>query len=85
MQVILSEGADTSAVTIEWAMSLLFNHPEVLNKARSELDNHVGDDHLVDEADLPKLKYLQSIISETLQLFPAAPVLVPTNHLTIPR
>ncbi|PHT56735.1 Isoflavone 2'-hydroxylase [Capsicum baccatum] len=75
--VMLHAGTDTSSVTIEWAMSLLLNHPEVLEKARTEIDNHVGSDRLVDEADLPKLKYLQSIISETLRLFPAAPMLLP--------
>lgn len=58
-------------------MSLLLNHPEVLEKAKAEIDDHVGKDRLVDEADLPKLKYLQSIISETLRLYPAAPMLVP--------
>ncbi|KAM3252695.1 hypothetical protein P3L10_006765 [Capsicum annuum] len=54
------QGTDTSSVTIEWAMSLLLNHPEVLEKA-----------------DLPKLKYLRSIIWETLRLYPAEPMLVP--------
>ncbi|XP_059294562.1 cytochrome P450 81Q32-like [Lycium ferocissimum] len=77
IMVILSGGTDTTSVTIEWAMTLLLNHPEVLNKAKTELDNHVGSDHLVDEADLPKLKYLQSIISETFRLCPVAPMLVP--------
>ncbi|WMV17056.1 hypothetical protein MTR67_010441, partial [Solanum verrucosum] len=76
-EVMLNAGTDTSSVTTEWAMSLLLNHPEVLEKARTEIDNHVGKDRLVDEADLPKLKYLQSIISETLRLFPAAPMLLP--------
>ncbi|XP_049381648.1 cytochrome P450 81Q32-like [Solanum stenotomum] len=75
--VMINAGTDTSSVTTEWAMSLLLNHPEVLEKARTEIDNHVGKDRLVDEADLPKLKYLQSIISETLRLFPAAPMLLP--------
>ncbi|KAK4712134.1 hypothetical protein R3W88_006647 [Solanum pinnatisectum] len=75
--VMLNAGTDTSSVTIEWVMSLLLNHPEVLEKARIEIDNHVGKDRLVDEADLPKLKYLQSIISQTLRLYPAAPMLVP--------
>ncbi|KAG8368533.1 hypothetical protein BUALT_Bualt04G0107000 [Buddleja alternifolia] len=32
---------DASTVTLEWAMSLLLNHPETLQKARRELDTHV--------------------------------------------
>ncbi|KAH9610388.1 hypothetical protein KSS87_023625, partial [Heliosperma pusillum] len=63
-------GTDTSAVTLEWAMSVLLNHPDVLDKARLEIDGEVGEDHLVDELDLPKLKFLQNIISETLRMFP---------------
>ncbi|GFY93768.1 cytochrome P450, family 81, subfamily D, polypeptide 3 [Actinidia rufa] len=70
-------GTDTLTVTMEWAMSLLVNHPVILKKARAELDAHVGHNHLVDEPDLSKLHYLQAIISETFRLFPAAPLLVP--------
>ncbi|KAK2976101.1 hypothetical protein RJ640_009533 [Escallonia rubra] len=73
----LLAGTYTSAVTIEWALSLLLNHPKVLEKARGELDSYVGQDHLVDEPDIPKVHYLQSIVNETLQLFPPAPLLVP--------
>ncbi|OIT27953.1 cytochrome p450 81d11 [Nicotiana attenuata] len=76
ISVMLNAGTETSSVTIEWAMSLLLNHPEVLEKAKAEIDDHVGKDRLVDETDLPKLKYLQNIISETLRLYPA-PMLVP--------
>uniref|UniRef100_A0A5B6YT38 Putative CYP81Q32 n=1 Tax=Davidia involucrata TaxID=16924 RepID=A0A5B6YT38_DAVIN len=75
--IIIMAGTDTSAVTIEWAMSLLLNHPEVLKKARIELDTHVGQDRLMDESDLSKLHYLHSIILETFRLCPAAPLLVP--------
>ncbi|KAL7231680.1 hypothetical protein ACSBR2_009836 [Camellia fascicularis] len=75
--VMILAGTDTSAVTMEWAMSLLVNHPEVLKKARAEIDTHVGQDRLIDEHDLSKLHYLQAIISETFRLFPAAPLLVP--------
>ncbi|CAH2080372.1 unnamed protein product [Thlaspi arvense] len=62
---------------MEWAMSLLVNHPEVLKKAREEIDSHVGQDRLVDELDLSNLHYLHAIISKTFRLFPAAPLLVP--------
>ncbi|KAM1150802.1 hypothetical protein FF1_031342 [Malus domestica] len=80
IMVMLLAGTDTSAVTLEWAMSNLLNHPRVLQKAKSELDAKVGKENLVDEPDISKLPYLQSIISETLRLCPAAPLLLP--HFT---
>ncbi|TYH38076.1 hypothetical protein ES332_D12G085600v1 [Gossypium tomentosum] len=77
IQVILNAGTDTTAITLEWAMSNLLNNPHVQEKARAELDKLVGQEKLVEEADVAKLPYLQSIISETLRLYPAAPLLVP--------
>ncbi|KAF8007203.1 hypothetical protein BT93_K1258 [Corymbia citriodora subsp. variegata] len=74
---ILCAGTDTSTVTIEWAMSLLLNHPNIMKKAQAELDNIVGRDRLADEAYIHKLPCLQNIINEALQLFPPAPLLVP--------
>ena len=44
MQDLIIAGTDTAATTIEWAMSLLLNHPDILSKARFELDNLVGKD-----------------------------------------
>ncbi|KAL7231842.1 hypothetical protein ACSBR2_009968 [Camellia fascicularis] len=75
--IMIFAGTDTSSLTMEWAMSLLVNHPEVLKKARAEINTHVGQDRLIDEHDLSKLHYLQAIISETFRLFPPAPLLVP--------
>ena len=77
LQNILLGGTDTSSVTLEWAMSNLLNNPHILEKAKAELDTQVGQQRLVDESDLPKLHYLQNIISETLRLYPAAPLLLP--------
>ncbi|KAL8477010.1 hypothetical protein ACS0TY_029350 [Phlomoides rotata] len=70
-------GTDTSAVTIEWAISLLLNHPRVLQTARAELETKVGLHRLINEDDLPNLPYLRHIILETFRLFPAAPLLLP--------
>ncbi|KAD4585701.1 hypothetical protein E3N88_23302 [Mikania micrantha] len=75
--VLLSAGSDTSAGTMEWAMSLLVNHPPVIKKAQAEIDRVVGNNRLVDESDINILPYLRCIINETLQLYPAAPLLVP--------
>ncbi|KAH7849971.1 hypothetical protein Vadar_025764 [Vaccinium darrowii] len=60
---MLGAGTDTS-VTIEWTMSLLLNHPKVLDKARAEIDTIVGDNRLADEPDISKLPYLQNIIND---------------------
>ncbi|XP_028786127.1 cytochrome P450 81E8-like [Neltuma alba] len=78
--VMLLAGTDTSAVTLEWAMSSLLNHPEVLRRARQEIDMQIGEEHLIDEQDIMKLPYLQSIVSETFRLHPTAPLLLP--HLS---
>ncbi|KAL5857622.1 hypothetical protein ACOSQ3_005080 [Xanthoceras sorbifolium] len=75
--IMLVAGTDTSAVTLEWAMSNLVNHPEVLKRARAEVDAQIGQERLMDEQDVSKLYYLQCIISETLRLYPVAPLLVP--------
>ncbi|XP_047332822.1 cytochrome P450 81Q32-like [Impatiens glandulifera] len=74
---IFITGTQSSSITIEWAMAALLNHPEKLEKARIEIDSCVGPSRLVDETDIYKLPYLQAIISETLRLFPPAPLLVP--------
>ncbi|KAI7728952.1 hypothetical protein M8C21_018086 [Ambrosia artemisiifolia] len=77
MMALLFAGTDTSSATIEWAMSLLLNHPNVLEKARAEIDEYTRQERLVQETDLPNLPYIQCIVNETLRLFPAAPLLVP--------
>ncbi|KAI3411337.1 uncharacterized protein J3R85_018125 [Psidium guajava] len=58
-------------------MSELLNNPHALKKATAELDNVIGEQQLMDEVDTSKLPYLQNIISETLRLHPAAPLLLP--------
>ncbi|XP_012068267.2 cytochrome P450 81Q32 [Jatropha curcas] len=77
MQVLLSAGSDTSAGTMEWAMSLLLNNPNTLIKARAEIDKNIGESKLIEESDLSKLPYLHCIITETLRMQPAAPLILP--------
>ncbi|KAL2340136.1 hypothetical protein Fmac_008076 [Flemingia macrophylla] len=74
---MLLAGTDTSAVAIEWVMTELLNNPDVLKKAKDEIDTQVGNDRFVEEQDLSKLTYLQNIISETLRLHPPVPLLLP--------
>lgn len=76
---MLTAGTDTSAVTIEWAMSLLLNHPEVLNKVEEEIMINIGKERFVTELDLASLSFLQCVIYETLRLKPPAP-LIPAHE-----
>lgn len=63
-------------MTLNWAMTQLLNNPEVLAKAKVEIDTKIGQDRPVQESDLANLDYLQAIISETFRLHPAAPMLL---------
>ncbi|CAN6357147.1 unnamed protein product [Urochloa humidicola] len=73
---LLQAGTDTSSSTIEWAMALLLDNPDVLKKATTKIHSVVGTSRLIKESDLTRLPYLQSIITETLRLKPLAP-----NHI----
>lgn len=68
---------DTYANTTEWAMATLLQRPDVLKRAREELDVIVGRERVLEESDLPKLKYLEAIVKETLRLYPVVPLLLP--------
>ncbi|KAK4404923.1 cytochrome [Sesamum angolense] len=73
---LFAAGTDTSAITIEWALAELINHPNILAKAAQEIDSVVGNDRLVQESDMPNLPYLQAIVKETLRLHPTGPLIV---------
>ncbi|KAG5245731.1 cytochrome P450 family protein [Salix suchowensis] len=75
--IMLLAGTKTLITSIEWGVCNLFNHPDVVKKAREELDSQTGLERLVDESDFSKLPYLQSIILENLRLYPVVPLLAP--------
>ncbi|KAK1412896.1 hypothetical protein QVD17_34484 [Tagetes erecta] len=69
---LLGAGTDTSAISIEWALAELINHPNIMKKAVEEIDKFVGKNRLLQESDIPNLSYLQAIVKETLRLHPSA-------------
>ncbi|CAL5091322.1 unnamed protein product [Urochloa decumbens] len=77
IQDIIAGGTESSAVTIEWAMSELLRHPESMAAAAGELDRVVGRERWVTERDLPELPYIDAVVKETMRLHPVGPLLVP--------
>ncbi|XP_061978092.1 desmethyl-deoxy-podophyllotoxin synthase-like [Populus nigra] len=65
-------GTETSSTILEWAMSELLKHPEVMEKAQTEVREVLGKDGGVGE-----LNYLKMVIRETMRLHPPLPLLLP--------
>ena len=76
-QDLIAGGTESSAVTVEWAMSELLKNPEIFGKAREELDRVIGRGRWVEEKDIVNLPYINAIAKETMRLHPVAPMLVP--------
>nr|GEW17645.1 flavonoid 3'-monooxygenase-like [Tanacetum cinerariifolium] len=80
-QDLIAGGTDTSATTLEWAMSELIKQPHLIKKATEELDSIIGKDRWVEENDFPNLPFIDSILKETMRLHPVAVLLAP--HLAL--
>ncbi|ESR36862.1 cytochrome P450 family 76 subfamily C polypeptide 7 [Citrus sinensis] len=74
---LLIAGNDTTSITMEWAMAELLHNPEVLSKAKLELEQTVGKGNPIEESDITRLPYLQAVVKETFRLHPAVPLLIP--------
>ncbi|KAI7739878.1 hypothetical protein M8C21_031182, partial [Ambrosia artemisiifolia] len=72
-------GTDTTALTVEWAMTELLRNPYVMAKSKEELEQVIGKGKSIKDHDLIKLPYLSCIVKETLRLHPPAPLLIPRN------
>lgn len=61
-------GSHSTTNTMELVVSQLISHPSVFNRARDEIDNHVGKLRLIRDTDVAKLVYLEGVINESLRL-----------------
>ncbi|KAL4297849.1 hypothetical protein GQ457_12G022010 [Hibiscus cannabinus] len=80
-QDVIAGGTDTSATTVEWAISELIKRPQLIKKATEELDRVVGRERWVKEEDIPQLPYIDAIMKETMRKHPVAVLLAP--HLAM--
>ncbi|EXB38962.1 Flavonoid 3'-monooxygenase [Morus notabilis] len=81
LQDLIAGGTDTSATTVEWAMSELLKQPKLIDKATEELDRVIGKNRWVSEKDIPQLPYINAIMKETMRKHPVAVLLAP--HLAL--
>lgn len=71
------EVVDNPSNAVEWTLAEMINQPELLQRATEELDNVVGKERMVQESDIPKLKFLKACARESFRMHPIAPFNVP--------
>lgn len=64
-------GHETTAITLSWTWWLLAQHPEIEAKLHAELAGVLGGREPTFD-DLPRLRYLEMVLSESLRLYPPA-------------
>ena len=69
MMTLFLAGHETTANTLAWTWVLLSRHPDAEARLHAELDLVLGD-RLPTVADLPRLKYTESVVNETLRVYP---------------
>jgi cytochrome P450 len=71
VMTFLLAGHETTALTLAWACYLLDQNPAAAERLRAELEQELhGRSPAL--ADLPRLPYLDAVVSETLRLYPPA-------------
>ncbi|CDP13517.1 unnamed protein product [Coffea canephora] len=79
-------GIENSCTTVEWALAEMIRKPDVMAKGQSEIRTAFMGKKIIEEiyvlrgfttTDIQNLRYLKSVIKETLRLHPPVPLLVP--------
>ncbi|XP_057759608.1 cytochrome P450 71D9-like [Arachis stenosperma] len=71
---IFAAGTETSATTVLWAMAEMIKNPLIMKKAQAEVREVLDKEGI---SGIEKLKYLKSVVKETLRLHPPGAFLLP--------
>ncbi|XP_066991533.2 cytochrome P450 9e2 [Anabrus simplex] len=79
-------GFDTASTLLSFTSVLLATHENVQRKLQQEVDEMLGDDHKLTYEKVQKMKYLDMVISESLRIYPPAPIIdrMCVKNYTIP-
>jgi len=70
---ILLASRDTTASLLSTAIYALSQHPDVLEKLRSEILDTVGSQRAPTSEDIRSMRYLRAVLNEVLRLWPPVP------------
>lgn len=70
-------GTDTTSTLLEWTMTELLRHPQILKKLQNEVREVAKGKDIITDEDIERMHYLKAVIKETLRLHPPIPVLIP--------
>jgi len=70
-------GTESASCSLNWALILLANHPQVQARLQQDIDSVVPRDRRPSLDDKPRLSYLEAVILETFRLKPAFPLGLP--------
>nr|AKH41019.1 (+)-sabinene-3-hydroxylase [Thuja plicata] len=74
-------GIETSASTVDWAMSELLRNPHVMKKLQEEIDFIVKKDEKITASHIVSMEYLHCVVKETMRLYPVGPLLIPHESI----
>ena len=66
---LMVAGLDTTALALSWSFYLLAKNPEIQKKLTDEISTVLGQ-RAPSLSDLPKLRYAEAVIKETMRLYP---------------
>lgn len=75
MMTMLIAGHETSAALLTWSAYECARHPKIAAQGRAEVDAVLGD-RIPTMEDIKKLSVIRRILTETLRLYPAPPLLI---------